>query len=93
MSRRLPKNWTKESRDKKYRSRDKRSHSVENNLKSIVGHSGNADVDVEVHIETTAIAYAMLCTMHATGSLSDRQFRKSVQELNSLMDKNHRRRS
>jgi hypothetical protein len=64
---------------------------VENNVKSVVGHSGNSNVDVEVLIETTAIAYAMLSAMYATGSLSEKQFRDSVRELDYLMEKRHSR--
>ncbi|MFC0275033.1 hypothetical protein ACFFIX_27450 [Metabacillus herbersteinensis] len=91
MAKRFANNRNKSLEENNIISEDKSLHSVENNVKSIVGHSGNANVDVEVHIETTAIAYAMLCSMYATGSLDEREFRESVQKLDSLMAKRHRR--
>ena len=76
MAKRFKSNRNKSLEENNLISEDKSLHSVENNVKSIVGHSGNANVDVEVHI--TAIAYAMLCSMYATGSLDEREFRESV---------------
>ena len=44
---------------------------VENKLSTVVGHSGNSDVDlvVNIDIDTKAIAYGVLCSLYAKGEL------------------------
>ncbi|MED3837715.1 Uncharacterised protein [Niallia circulans] len=48
--------------------------------------SGNSDVDlaVEVNIDTTAIGFAILCSLLATGQMTDIEFQKAVKTLEKL---------
>lgn len=52
--------------------------------KSIVQESGNSDVDVTVKVDTTPIAFAMLCTLLATKQISNEEFESSVRKLEEL---------
>jgi hypothetical protein len=52
-----------------------------------IGRSGNSDVDVTIDIDTTAIAYAMLCSLFATDRLNSQEFDKAVKKFDSLMKK------
>jgi hypothetical protein len=52
-----------------------------------IGRSGNSDVDITIDIDTTGIAYAMLCSLYATDRLNRTQFKKAVDEFDSLMRK------
>ncbi|KON88894.1 hypothetical protein AF332_20215 [Sporosarcina globispora] len=51
-----------------------------------VGHSGNSDIDmnIEVKVDTTAIGFAILCSLFATGQLTDLEFRKATRKLEEL---------
>ncbi len=49
--------------------------------RSTIGNSGNSDVDVTVNIDTTPIAYAMLCTLLATSQISSTEFNAAVRKL------------
>ncbi|HET7627897.1 MAG TPA: hypothetical protein VFK44_05855 [Bacillales bacterium] len=64
--------------------------------KALVNESGNADVSV--YVDTTPIAFAMLCCLHASGKFSDKEMRhmfQAFQELNrrASREKNHQERS
>lgn len=52
---------------------------------STIGHSGNSDVDVKVIVDTTPIAYAMLCSFLAAKQISTSEFESSVRKLESLV--------
>jgi ribosome-associated translation inhibitor RaiA len=67
---------------------------IENKLSTVVGHSGNSDVDLEVNIDidTKAIAYGMLCSLYAKGDLSDVELEKAIQKLDSLIERDKRKR-
>lgn len=53
--------------------------------RSTIEHSGNSDVDVKVIVDTTPIAYAMLCSFLAAKQISPSEFKDSVRELESLI--------
>ncbi|GGN57436.1 hypothetical protein [Oceanobacillus indicireducens] len=55
--------------------------------RSTIDYSGNSDVDIEVNVDTTPIAYAMLCTLLATKQISDFEFKKAVRRLEDLTKK------
>lgn len=55
-----------------------------NDVRSTIDYSGNSDVDIEVNVDTTPIAYAMLVTLLATKQISDYEFKKSVRRLEDL---------
>ncbi|KAB2333956.1 hypothetical protein [Bacillus mesophilum] len=69
---------------------------VENNLKTVIERSGNSDVDltVNVDIDTTPIAYGILCSIFAKGDLTELELEKAIQKLDHLIDrdKNKKRR-
>ncbi|MFP7479116.1 hypothetical protein [Terribacillus saccharophilus] len=56
-----------------------------NDNHSQVTHSGNADVDVKVEVDTMPIAYAMLCSLLATKQLSEHEFNNAVRKLKNLV--------
>lgn len=62
---------------------------IENKLNSLIGHSGNSDVDltVNIDIDTKAIAYGVMCSLYAKGELDDSQLEKAIQKLDSLIEK------
>lgn len=51
-----------------------------------VGHSGNSDVDIniDVHVDTTAIAFALLCSLLATKQMSADEFEEAARRLENL---------
>ncbi|KKK38240.1 hypothetical protein WQ57_09925 [Mesobacillus campisalis] len=55
------------------------------NINSI-GNSGNSDIDlnVEVKVDTTAIGFAVLCTLLATGQMNELQFQEAVRKMEEL---------
>ena len=55
-----------------------------NNASSTIGHSGNSDVDVDVTVDTTPIAYAMLCTLLSSKQISSNEFNNYVRKLENL---------
>lgn len=67
-----------------------RSIDFNNESLSTVGYSGNSDVDVEVKVDTTPIAYAMLCTLLATKQISDNEFNAAVSKLEDLTHRSKR---
>lgn len=52
---------------------------------SQVSHSGNSDVDVKVIVDTTPIAYAMLCTLLSTKQITNSEFKRSIKQLEDLI--------
>lgn len=60
-------------------------------IESTVRESGNSDVDVNILVDTTPIAYAMLCSLLATKQLTKSEFEKAVQKLDDLTEKNNTR--
>jgi len=60
---------------------------IKHDTRSNIDYSGNSDVDVEVTVDTTPIAYAMLCTLLANNQISDFEFKKAVRRLEDLSDK------
>ncbi|SDC14970.1 hypothetical protein SAMN05421663_101508 [Terribacillus halophilus] len=54
--------------------------------KSSVAHSGNADVDIIMEVNTMPIAYAMLCSLRATNKLSEHEFESALKRLKKLVD-------
>ncbi|MBP1969042.1 chorismate synthase [Virgibacillus natechei] len=59
-----------------------RSIDFKNDNLSTVSYSGNSDVDVTV--DTTPIAYAMLCTLLASKQFSNNEFKAAVRKLEDL---------
>ncbi|PLT31395.1 hypothetical protein [Peribacillus deserti] len=61
---------------------------IHTNAQSQVSHSGNSDVDVNlnVQVDTTAIAYALLCSMLATKQMTEKEFDIAVKKLEGLTD-------
>lgn len=61
---------------------------IENENESVnsIGHSGNSDVDikVEVNVDTTAIGFAILSSLLATGKMSYEEFKKAVEKFEEL---------
>ena len=60
----------------------------------MVGHSGNSDVDLEVNIDidTKAIAYGMLCSLYAKGELSEVELENAIQRLDTFIERDKRKR-
>ncbi|WP_206207748.1 hypothetical protein [Virgibacillus profundi] len=58
-----------------------------NDTRSTIDYSGNSDIDIEVTVDTTPIAYAMLCTLLATKQISDFEFKTAVRRLEDLTNK------
>lgn len=67
---------------------------IENEAKTLLKNSGNSDVDLTVNldIDTKAIAYGMMCSLYAKGELNDAQLDKAVRKLDSLIERDKRRR-
>jgi hypothetical protein len=65
---------------------------IENKLNTLVGHSGNSDVDlvVNIDIDTKAIAYGMLCSLYAKGELTELELEKAIQKLDRLIERDKR---
>jgi ribosome-associated translation inhibitor RaiA len=68
---------------------------VENEAKTLMKNSGNSDVDLTVNldIDTKAIAYGMMCSLYAKGELNDAQLDKAVRKLDSLLERDKRRKN
>ncbi|WP_053217341.1 hypothetical protein [Virgibacillus senegalensis] len=67
---------------------------VENNLRTLLKNSGNSDVDLEVNIDidTKAIAYGIICSLYGRGDLSERELDKAVQKLDRLVERDRKNR-
>lgn len=77
------------------RDRVEKRGKIESLSKTVVGHSGNSDVDltVNIEIETRSIAYGMLCSLYAKGELTDFELEKGLRKLEDLIgrDKRHKK--
>lgn len=60
---------------------------AQNKLNSLIGHSGNSDVDLTVNIDTKAIAYSMLCSLYAKGDLNEEELENAIRKLDSLIER------
>ncbi|ASN04918.1 hypothetical protein [Virgibacillus necropolis] len=70
---------------------ENKGKSLPNNIKSnesSIKYSGNSDVDVSVLVDTTPMAYAMLCSLLATKQLSNQEFETAVRKLEELTKNN-----
>ena len=54
---------------------------------SEISNSGNSNVNVNVIVDTSSLAYAMMCYWHASGMMTDEQFTHMVTNFNSLLNK------
>ncbi|HDX9578992.1 TPA: hypothetical protein ROX88_002553 [Bacillus pseudomycoides] len=54
---------------------------------SEISNSGNSNVNVNVIVDTSSLAYAMMCYWHASGMMTDEQFAHMVANFNSLLNK------
>lgn len=69
---------------------DIESNEIIKNLNSnSIRQSGNSDVDVKVnvYVDTTAIGYAILCSLLATKQMSKEEFKAAVRSLEELTRK------
>lgn len=68
---------------------------VLNKLSTLVGHSGNSDVDlvVNIDIDTKAIAYGVLCSLYAKGEINEKELEKAIQKLDTLIERDKRKRN
>ncbi|WHY79008.1 hypothetical protein QNH20_07710 [Neobacillus sp. WH10] len=59
---------------------------IRNETINSIGQSGNSDVDIQidVHVDTTAIAFAILCSLLATKQMNNVEFEEAVERLQSL---------
>ncbi|SFA82849.1 hypothetical protein SAMN04488072_102159 [Lentibacillus halodurans] len=61
---------------------------VKKSVESIIKDSGNSDVDISILIDTTPMAYAMLCSLLSTNQLTRHEFEKAVRKLEDLTRNN-----
>ncbi len=68
---------------------------IENKLSTVIGHSGNSEVDlvVNIDIDTKAIAYGMLCSLFAKGDLTESELEKAIKKLDSLIERDKKRKN
>jgi hypothetical protein len=59
------------------------SNAADSNESSI-NNSGNSDVDIRIAVDTTPIAFAMLCSLLASKQLSKEEFELAAQRLEDL---------
>ncbi|MDG4655741.1 hypothetical protein P6P90_00180 [Ectobacillus antri] len=52
-----------------------------------VSNSGNSNVNMNVTIDTSPIAYSMACYLHASKMVTDEQFLHMLNNLNALLGK------
>jgi len=59
---------------------------IKNESINSIGQSGNSDVDIQidVHVDTTAIAFAILCSLLATKQMNNVEFDEAVEKLQNL---------
>ncbi|QKY68274.1 hypothetical protein [Lentibacillus sp. CBA3610] len=77
-----------ESLDNLYSLDERRKAEVEKSVESIIKDSGNSDVDISILIDTTPMAYAMLCSLLSTQQLTNHEFDKAVRKLEDLTKNN-----
>ncbi|MEH7463673.1 hypothetical protein V7166_16750 [Bacillus thuringiensis] len=54
---------------------------------SNISNSGNSNVNITVNVDTSSIAYAMMCYWHTSGMITDEQFTHMITNFNSLLNK------
>ncbi|MBS4192147.1 hypothetical protein KHA94_18435 [Bacillus sp. FJAT-49705] len=71
------------------RSNDQNIIKINNESKNSIGQSGNSDVDlqVDIHVDTTAIGIAILCSLLATKQMSNVEFEEAVKRLEEITKK------
>ncbi|MEH7346735.1 hypothetical protein V7122_23075 [Bacillus sp. JJ1532] len=71
------------------RSKEQNTIKINNESKNSIGQSGNSDVDlqVDVHVDTTAIGFAILCSLLATKQMSNLEFEQAVKRLEEITKK------
>lgn len=71
------------------RSKERNILDVTNKGLNSIGHSGNSDVDVkiDVNVDTTAIGFAILCSLYATGQMNNDEFQNATRILGDLTNK------
>lgn len=59
---------------------------IENKGINSIERSGNSDVDIQidVHVDTTPIAFAILCSLLATKQMNNLEFEEAVSRLQNL---------
>ncbi len=64
---------------------------VSNASSTEIGQSGNSDVDlkIDVHVDTIAIGYAILCSLLATKQMDNEEFKLAVRKLEELTRKSY----
>ncbi|WP_051530039.1 hypothetical protein [Anoxybacteroides tepidamans] len=69
------------------RALDENQIKIKNGSISSIGQSGNSDVDIHlnVHVDTTAIAFAILCSLLATKQMNIGEFNEAVRKLEHLI--------
>ncbi len=65
--------------------------SIRNATSTEIGQSGNSDVDlkIDVHVDTIAIGYAILCSLLATKQMDNEEFKMAVRKLDELTRKSY----
>lgn len=65
--------------------------SIRNAHSTEIGQSGNSDVDlkIDVHVDTIAIGYAILCSLLATKQMDNDEFKMAVRKLEELTRKTY----
>ncbi|MBX9988382.1 hypothetical protein [Priestia aryabhattai] len=58
------------------------------NIRNSINNSGNSNVDIDLTIDTTPIAYAMTCFLHSTKQISDEEFAHLISNFKSLLKNN-----
>jgi hypothetical protein len=67
---------------------------IENKLNSLIGNSGNSDVDltVNVDIDVKPIAYGIICSEYAKGNINEQDLERAIQKLDSLIERDKKKR-
>lgn len=62
---------------------------IKNESKNTIGQSGNSDVDlqVDIHVDTTAIGFAILCSLLATKQMNNEEFEQALKKLEDITKK------
>lgn len=54
---------------------------------SNIENSGNSQVNVHVNVDTSSLAYAMMCYWHTSGMITDKQFTHMLTNYNHILGK------
>ncbi|WP_416827054.1 hypothetical protein [Ectobacillus polymachus] len=52
-----------------------------------ISNSGNSNVNIDIQVDMSSIAYTMACYWHTSRVISDEQFKHMLHNLNSLLGK------